>query len=58
MQLGVHIDRVMFCDQLDLIREIRNDVMHFKLDIKSEDLDSLRNFAGFLKTLDQIFRSK
>jgi hypothetical protein len=58
MQLGVHIDRVMFCDQLDLIREIRNDVMHFKLDIKSEDLDILRNFAGFLKTLDQIFRSK
>ena len=58
MQLGVHIDRAMFCEQLDLIREIRNDVMHFKLDIKSEDLESLHKFAGFLKTLGQIFRSK
>jgi hypothetical protein len=54
-QLDVKIDRVIFCEKLDLVREIRNDVMHFKLNIKNEDLESLRDYTSFLKYLGIIF---
>lgn len=43
-------DRRVFCDQLDAVREIRNDVMHFDPDPLSEgDLQTLREFARFLQ---------
>jgi predicted transcriptional regulator len=43
-------DRRVFCDQIDAIREIRNDVMHFDPDPLTEaDLQTLREFARFLQ---------
>jgi CBS domain-containing protein len=43
-------DRRVFCDQLDAVREIRNDVMHFDPDPLTEgDLQTLREFARFLQ---------
>lgn len=43
-------DRRVFCDQLDAVRAIRNDVMHFDPDPLTEgDLQTLREFARFLQ---------
>jgi hypothetical protein len=54
-KLGLSIDRVTFCRELDLVRNIRNDIMHFDPDpIPAADLERLRDFAGFLKRLHQI----
>jgi DNA-directed RNA polymerase specialized sigma54-like protein len=40
------------CGQLDQVRKIRNDVMHFDpAGIQATDLQSLRNFARFLRKL-------
>jgi CBS domain-containing protein len=52
---GLPIDRVTFTKQLDKVREIRNDVMHFDPDgIASQDLETLRQFARFLQTLHAL----
>lgn len=49
------IDRAAFCDQLDRIRKIRNDVMHFNQEpMKAEDLQLLRDFLNFLQLLQNI----
>jgi hypothetical protein len=54
-QLNVPIDRSTFIKQLDRVREIRNDVMHFDPDgIPPEDLERLRDFARFLRKLKRI----
>jgi predicted transcriptional regulator len=54
-KLGLSIDRVVFTRDLDRIRVIRNDVMHFDPDgIADSELETLRGFARFLKTLDNI----
>jgi CBS domain-containing protein len=54
-RLGLNIDRVTFIKMLDKVRELRNDVMHFDPDgIPEDDLDVLRNFAHFLRTLQSI----
>jgi CBS domain-containing protein len=54
-KIGLPIDRSTFCRELDRVREIRNDVMHFDPDgIPPEDLIRLRDFAGFLQRLQQI----
>jgi CBS domain-containing protein len=54
-RLNLNIDRVVFIRLLDKVREIRNDVMHFDPDgIPESDLDILRDFARFLRTLQTI----
>lgn len=54
-RLDLHVDRVVFIKLLDRVREIRNDVMHFDPDgIPNEDLEALRDFARFLRTLQTI----
>lgn len=56
-QLRLEIDRRIFIQKLDRIRQIRNDVMHFDPDgISDEDLHVLRNFTGFLQRLQSVFR--
>ncbi|HNA27048.1 MAG TPA: CBS domain-containing protein [Nitrospira sp.] len=54
-KLKIEIDRVEFLAQLNRVREIRNDVMHFDPDgLSSEDLQFLREFAQFLKRLRDV----
>ena len=51
-KLRLEIDRVEFISRLNQVREIRNDVMHFDPDgIEESDMESLREFAHFLKQL-------
>jgi predicted transcriptional regulator len=51
-KLKLKIDRVTFIKQLNIIREIRNDIMHFDPEgITSEQKDSLNNMARFLTDL-------
>lgn len=54
-KLDLAIDRKMFVNQLDEVRRIRNDVMHFDPDgLPDEDLAELRRFARFLQKLHEI----
>lgn len=54
-KLGVAIDRAMFIKDLDRVREIRNDVMHFDPDpLPGEDLAALRRFVKFLQALQTL----
>jgi CBS domain-containing protein len=51
-RLGLSVDQKVFVDELDRVRRIRNDVMHFDPDgIQPDDLDALRRFLGFLEGL-------
>ncbi|PSK90799.1 CBS domain-containing protein [Taibaiella chishuiensis] len=51
-KLGLKVDRVMFLNQLDDVRQIRNDVMHFDPDIKNSELMIiLRRTVKFLSNL-------
>jgi CBS domain-containing protein len=57
-QFGLAIDRVSFCKDLDNIRRIRNDVMHFDSDgVLPKELDSLRDFKKFLNQVENIISS-
>lgn len=54
-KLKVEIDRATFVAQLNRVRDIRNDVMHFDPDgLDDDDLKFLREFAQFLKKLRDI----
>jgi CBS domain-containing protein len=54
-RLQLQVDRAVFVRQLDRVREIRNDVMHFDPDnIPPSDVEALRDFARFLRTLQTI----
>lgn len=54
-KLGTKIDRATFCFQLDRVRVIRNDVMHFDPDgISPDDLEALREFAKFLRHMQLL----
>ncbi len=54
-KLGIAIDRAIVVTQLDKVREIRNDVMHFDPDgIPPEDLEVLRDFSQFLQKLQAM----
>lgn len=54
-KLKLKVDRKAFITQLDRVREIRNDVMHFDPDpLPDADLDALRRFAQFLQRLQTI----
>lgn len=54
-QLGLAIDRVLFCSDLNSVREVRNDVTHFDPDgITPEEIELLRDFKSFLEQLEMI----
>lgn len=54
-RLRLKVDRVVFTRLLEKVREIRNDVMHFDPDgIPEDDLEVLRDFARFLRTLQAM----
>ncbi len=54
-KVRIDIDRSVFVDRLDLVRQIRNQVMHFDPDgIAESDLAELRGFAGFLEHLRSV----
>lgn len=54
-KLSLQVDRASFVEQLDRVREIRNDVMHFDPDeVVEEELATLRRFVHFLQTLQSI----
>lgn len=56
-RLNLSIDRTVFIEKLDRIREIRNDVMHFDPDgITESELGTLRKFAAFLQKLQPILQ--
>ena len=51
-RLDLRIDRVHFIKQLEQVRLIRNDVMHFDPEgLSDEDITTLREFAEFLRAL-------
>jgi hypothetical protein len=54
-RLKLGVDRAVFVKELDRIRAIRNDVMHFDPDpLGEENLGALRRFVGFLQKLRDI----
>jgi predicted transcriptional regulator len=54
-KLKLAVDRVEFVRQLERVRNIRNDVMHFDPEgLGDEDLRFLREFALFLKRLRDV----
>lgn len=56
-KLAVNLDRREFVKQLDRVREIRNDVMHFDPDgLDPDDKRFLTEFAQFLKRVREICR--
>lgn len=58
-KLKVNIDRTLLVNQLDEVRKIRNDVMHFDPDgITIESLELLRQTVAFLHTLTATLKNK
>lgn len=54
-RLKLGVDRATFVKELDNVRVIRNDVMHFDPDgISDDDLHALRRFVAFLQKLRDI----
>jgi hypothetical protein len=54
-KLALPVDRNVFVKNLERVRTIRNDVMHFDPDgIAEDDLDALRKFVQFLATLQAL----
>jgi hypothetical protein len=48
--LGYDLDRKSICAQLEKVRKIRNDVMHFSPDgVSEDDLNLLRDMVKFLQ---------
>lgn len=53
--LGLRVDRTVFCAEMDKVREIRNDVMHFDPDgIDEVQYDQLRRFSRLMDELDAL----
>ena len=53
--LNLGIDRALFVDRLDAVREIRNDVMHFDPEgFEPEDYNTLQEFAKFFRDLARM----
>lgn len=51
-KLGIGIERGLFVTQLNDVREIRNDVMHFNPEgIEDADMETLRRFNSFLQSI-------
>lgn len=54
-RLNSGIDRDLFCQRLDQVRKVRNDVMHFDPDgITAKDLSEIQVFAQFLQRLQEL----
>lgn len=54
-KLMLNFDRKWFVNELQRIRRVRNDVMHFDPDgIAEDDIDALRTFAGTLQELADL----
>lgn len=54
-KLELRVDRIVFCTEMDKVREIRNDVMHFDPDgIDEEQYDQLRRFSRLLNELEAL----
>lgn len=54
-KLGLKIDQKTFTHQLEEVRKIRNDVMHFDPEgIGSEDMKALRSTVAFLRQLQSL----
>jgi len=53
-RLNLSLDRETFCDRLDNVRKVRNEIMHFHPDgISPEDISSLEDTSKFLRLLAQ-----
>jgi CBS domain-containing protein len=53
--IGLDLDRSVFIELLEKVREVRNDVMHFDPDgIEDQSLAALRDFAKFLRMLHAV----
>lgn len=51
-KLNLRIDRAIFIENLNIVREIRNDIMHFNPEgITDEQMQSLKNMANVVKEL-------
>ena len=51
-KLKIGIERGLFVGQLNDVRDIRNDVMHFNPEgIEDKDIDTLRRFNAFLQSM-------
>jgi CBS domain-containing protein len=54
-QLGFVACRKTFCKELDEVRKLRNEIMHFHPDvIEDGDFEQLRRFSRLLEQLDQL----
>jgi hypothetical protein len=54
-KIGIKVDRERFVAELDAVRVIRNDVVHFDPDgVGDEALATLRRFTAFLQRLGQL----
>lgn len=59
LKLGLNIDRKMFIQQLNAVRDIRNDVMHFDPDwVDNKELEVLRQTAYFLASINSIMTKR
>jgi CBS domain-containing protein len=57
-KLGLNIDRVLFVKQLEEVRGIRNDVMHFDPEgIFPKEIELLRRMVSFLTTMNHVLKS-
>jgi len=58
-KLKLNIDRILIVKQLEEVRKIRNDVMHFDPDgITNENLELLRQTVTFLHTITNTLKTK
>lgn len=54
-RLKLSIDRSQFCKDLDEVRQIRNNVMHFDPDeLRTEEIDKLRRFVRLMQELAKV----
>lgn len=54
-RLGLSVDRSQFCKDLEEVRQIRNNVMHFDPDeLRTEDMDKLRRFVRLMQELAKV----
>ncbi len=54
-KLGLNIDRVEFTKHLDLVRQMRNDIMHFNLDgLDTGEIQKLRDITSFFRNLARM----
>ncbi len=54
-KVKLRIDRTTFVEQLQSVRRIRNDIMHFDPDpLGKDDLLRLRQFVAFMQTLREL----